>query len=184
MKPLQAAAMGLVIVALNAKVNGYDLLADPLGWLLVLHGVRLLPAEVPRRDTIHAIGIVAALVSVALWFPAFTDALSDTDDSLVWAATLPQIAFVALLCAELAAHAGEAGDAKAARWLRVARTLTIAVGVLPIVVYPIESDLLVPLILVAVVTIVLVIVLLFSYSSRPWALHEEPAGNGDRGRSS
>ncbi len=181
-----------MIIALGAKVNGYDLLADPLGWLLVLRGVRLLPADVPRRDTIHAIGIVAALVSVALWFPAVNDALSDTDDSLVWAATLPQIAFVALLCAELAVHADAGGDAKAARWLRTARTLTIAVGVLPIVVYPIEPDLLVPLLLVAVITIVLVIVLLFAYSSRPWALPEDgagsaagkAAGNGDRGRSS
>lgn len=170
MKPLQAVAMGLVIVALGAKVNGYDLLADPLGWLLVLHGVRLLPADVPRRETIYAIGIVAALASVALWFPAVTDALSDADDSLVWAATLPQIAFVALLCAELAVHADAGGDRTAARWLRTARTLTIAVGVLPILVYPVERDLLIPLVLVAVITIVLVIVLLFSYSSRPWSL--------------
>lgn len=179
MKPLQAIAMGLVIIALSAKVNGYDLLADPLGWLLVLHGVRLLPADVPRRDTIHAIGIVAALVSVALWFPAVADGLSDTDDSLVWAATLPQIAFVALLCVELSVQADAAGDAKAARWLRTARTLTIAIGVLPIVVYPIEPDLLLPLILVAVITIVLVIVLLFSYSARPWSTAEpEPVTGG------
>ena len=179
MKPLQAVAMGLVIIALVAKVDGYDLLADPLGWLLVLHGVRTLPAGVPRRDTVHAIGVVAALVSVALWFTAVADALSDTDDSLVWAATLPQLAFVALLCVGLSVRADAAGDAKAARWLRTARTLTIAVGVLPIVVYPIESDLLIPLLLVAVITIVLVIVLFFSYSSRPWSTAEpEPLTGG------
>ena len=178
MKPLQAIAMGLVIIALGAKINGYDLLADPLGWLLVLHGVGLLPTDVPRRETIRAIGVVALLVSVALWFPAVTDALSDTDDSLVWASTLPQIAFVALLCVELAVHADEAGDAKAARWLRTARTLTIAVGVLPIVIYPVEPGLLLPLLLVAVITIVLVIVLLFAYSSRPWALPQDQPVTG------
>ena len=36
MKPLQPVAMGLVIVLLGATVNGCDLLADPVGWLLVL----------------------------------------------------------------------------------------------------------------------------------------------------
>jgi len=76
-------------------------------------------------------------------------------------------------------HADRAGDAKAARWLRTARTLSIAIGVLPIVVYPIEPDLLLPLILVALITIVLVIVLLFSYSSRPWSTADpEPVTGG------
>ena len=40
MKPLQSVAMGLVIVVLVARYGEYDALADPLGWLLVLWGVR------------------------------------------------------------------------------------------------------------------------------------------------
>jgi hypothetical protein len=44
--------------------------------------------------------------------------------------------------------------------------------VLPIVVYTVEPSLLLPLLLLATVALVLVIVLLFRYSSRPWALAE------------
>ena len=47
-KPLQAVAMGLVIVLLGATVSGYDLLADPVGWLLVLVGLATLPVPGPR----------------------------------------------------------------------------------------------------------------------------------------
>ena len=44
MKPLQSIAMGLVIIALKAWVNGeYDVLPDPIGWLLVLQGLAALP---------------------------------------------------------------------------------------------------------------------------------------------
>ena len=52
MKPLQSVAMGLVIVALSARVAGHDVLADPAGWLLVALGVARLPAELALRDTL------------------------------------------------------------------------------------------------------------------------------------
>jgi hypothetical protein len=42
-KPLQAAAMGLVIVLLGPTVHAYDLLPDPVGWILVLIGLTALP---------------------------------------------------------------------------------------------------------------------------------------------
>ena len=56
MRPLQSIAMGLVIIALRAEFGGYDALADPLGWLLVLLGVRTLPVEPERRRTLFAAG--------------------------------------------------------------------------------------------------------------------------------
>ena len=36
MKPLQSIAMGLVIMALDAGINGYDVLPDPVGAAVVL----------------------------------------------------------------------------------------------------------------------------------------------------
>ncbi len=36
MRPLGPVARGLLIVVLVARFGGYDALADPLGWLLVL----------------------------------------------------------------------------------------------------------------------------------------------------
>jgi hypothetical protein len=164
--------MGLVIVALSARADGYDLVADPLGWLLVLRGMTQLPRSTPWWDTTTFLAGLALLVSVPLWFPGVVDALADTDDSLTWAANLPQIAFVAALCAALARAATEAGDRSSASWLKTGSTLTVAAGVLPIVVYTVEPSLLLPLLLLATVALVLVIVLLFRYNARPWALPE------------
>ena len=174
MKPLQSIAMGLVIVALSARVRGYDLLADPLGWLLVLAGVARLPDAVARRSSLRGLGVLAAVVSVPLWFPGVVDALADTDDSLVWAANLPQVAFVALLCHTLAATAAAATDTGAARWLAIARTLAIVAGVLPVVVDTVATGWLGPMLLLALVALVFAIGLLFSYAGRPWALAEQP----------
>ena len=168
MKPLQAIGMGLVIVALAAKVDGYDLLADPLGWLLVIRGVSQLPRSLPWRDTVGLLAALALLTSVPLWFPGIVESIADADDSLTWAVDLPQIAFVAVLCAALARAATDAADRTAASWLRTGCTLTIAAGILPIIVYTAEPDLLVPLLVLALVTLVLVIVLLFRYAPRPW----------------
>src|ERR1700754_4329079 len=112
--------MGFVIIALSVRVNGeYDVIADPIGWLLVLQGLGQLPAGLPHRPALRSLGLVALVMSVVLWFPALANGLEDTDESLLWAATLPQLAFVALLCRALAVLADDA----AARWLRTASTL-------------------------------------------------------------
>ena len=172
MKPLQAVAMGLVIVAVSARLGGYDVLADPLGWLLVVRGMTQLPRSLPWWDTTTVLAGLALLASVPLWFAGVVDALADTDDSLTWAVNLPQIAFVATLGAALARTAGDAGDRRSASWLKTGSTLTIAAGVLPIVVYTVEPALLVPLLLLATVALVMVIVLLFRYAGRSWAAPE------------
>ena len=171
MKPLQSIAMGLLIIAALAKVNGYDLLADPLGWLLVLQGLGSLPASLPQRPALRTLGFVALVMSVVLWFPSLSDGLADTDESLLWAANLPQLAFVALLCRALSqAAAAEPGRS---RWLRTASILTIIVALLPVVVFGAEeTSLLVIMVLGASAVLLLVIVLLFRYASRPWALPE------------
>ena len=174
MKPLQSIAMGLVIVALGAKVGGYDLLADPVGWLLVLRGTRRLPRAVQWADGLVLLAWLALAVSVPLWFPSVVETLSDTDDSLLWAVNLPQVAFAAATCTALARTASDAGERSAASWLKTAGTLTLAAGVLPIFVYVADPDLLVPMLLIALVAIVMVIVLLFRYSPRAWALPTEP----------
>ena len=170
MRPLQSIAMGLVIVALSARVHGYDLLADPLGWLLVLAGVGRLVADLPYRGAIRGLAVVAAVVSVPLFFPGVVDALAGADSSLVWAADLPQAAFVALLCHALAGHAGRAGDTGAARWLAIARTLMVVAGLLPVLVDTVATGWAGPMLLLATVALVFSIVLLFQYSGRPWAV--------------
>lgn len=168
MKPLPWIAMGILIVALSAQVNGFDLLADPVGWVLVLYGVDR-HGRHPWRGAVVWLTVLAIVVSCFLWFPGFADALADRDMSLVWAASLPEIALIATLCAGFARLAGEAGDLRARSWLRTATTLAVvaALAPLPVLAAGREIDDVLPL---GLLTIVLVVVLLFRYSSRPWAL--------------
>lgn len=170
MKPLQSIAMGLVIIVIIPRIGGHDALPDPVGWLLILFGIRALPQHLVRREALAALGGLAAAVSVALWFPTVTDALYAADASLGWVANLPQIGFTALLCHVLAHEASQAGDARAARWLLVTRTLVIVVGLLPVVVFGAGMlDLEVTSYVAATASLLLLTWLLFTYASRPWA---------------
>jgi peptidoglycan/LPS O-acetylase OafA/YrhL len=165
-KPLQSVAMGLVVIALSARSRGYDLLPDPIGWLLVLQGLGRLPDTLPHRPGLRTLGFVALVMSVVLWFPGLANGLEDADESLLWAANLPQLAFVAVLCRALA----EPADRAAARWLRTAATLTVVAAVLPVLVLGAGQSSLVPVMVVgSAAVLVLVIVLLFRYAGRRWA---------------
>ncbi len=176
MKPLQSIAMGLVIIALRAWVNGeYDLLPDPIGWLLVLQGLGALPTALPHRPALRTLGLLALVMSVVLWFPSLRDGLERADESLLWAADLPQLGFVGVLCLALsrAASAGPAPDPGAARWLHTAAVLTGVAAVLPVVALGAGVDSLVELMIVGSgLVLLLVIVLMFRYSARPWAATE------------
>ncbi|GAB6984494.1 hypothetical protein [Nocardioides pyridinolyticus] len=168
MKPLPWIAMGLVIVALSAQARGVDLLADPVGWLLVLLGVHRF-GRLPSAVTWLA--LVALVVSGFLWWPGAADALADRDPALVWAASVPELATMAALCAGLARVAGPAGDRRARAWLGTAAVLAVVTALAPLPVLAVERDI-ESVLLLGLVTVVAVIVLLFRYSSRPWAVVE------------
>ncbi|HYF71730.1 MAG TPA: hypothetical protein VD864_02855 [Nocardioides sp.] len=172
MKPLQSIAMGLVIIAVEAWVaGGYDALPDPVGWLLVLLGLSGIPASLAYRPVLRVLGSLALLVSAALWLPSVRDGLERADVSLLWAADLPQLAFVGLLC--LALSRAAAGEPARARWLRTAAALTGVAAVVPVLVLGAGADaLLAAMIVGASLVLLLVIVLFFRYSSRPWARPE------------
>jgi uncharacterized membrane protein HdeD (DUF308 family) len=172
MRPLQSIAMGLVIVALRAPLaGGYDALPDPLGWLLVIVGVRGLPADLSRRGEVLTLAWLATAVSVPLWFPAVTDAAYATHPSLGWALNLPQLGFAALLCHSLATGAVAAEDRKAASWLRTAMAGFVAAAVLPVVVFGAGvGSLELTAYVGATLVLITLIWLLFAYSGRPWAV--------------
>jgi hypothetical protein len=181
MRPLQSIAMGLVIVALRAPLIGeYDALPDPLGWGLVILGVRGLPALLPRRDTVVTLAWLAAVVSVPLWFPGVSDAAFATHASLGWALTLPQLGFAAALCHSLATSAVAAEDHKPASWLRLAMAGFVVAAVLPVIVFgagigslELTAD------VGAALVLLTLICLLFSYSARPWAIDQPVDGPVD-----
>ncbi|MFL6061171.1 MAG: hypothetical protein ACJ72E_08070 [Marmoricola sp.] len=115
MSPLQKIAMGLVIVFVPANFeiahHVYDALPDPLGWLLVLSGMKALRAHLDV-DVAYWLTWVALVISVPLWVPQLTEHLPDIPDhlrtaseqaqatkaaSIAWALALPQSVMSALL---------------------------------------------------------------------------------------
>ncbi len=170
MKPFQSVAAGWVFLLLVAQVGDYDLYADPIGWLLVLLGVRRLPASFPLRDALLWVGWLAAVVSVALWFPQVGGRLADGEPALAWAANLPQFGWLALLCRASAVAAAGAGDVRAATWFRTLLVGAVAVIVLPVLVI---GGGLTSMETVAGAAVLLtpltLIVLLLTYASRPWS---------------
>ena len=108
MTPLQRIAVGLIVVFGSATWPAHphpawqtwDLLADPVGWVLVVLGL------VPLRR-LHAsfrlplgLALLAGAVSVPLWFPQLRMHL---DASGSWVASLPQLACCLFLARAIAA---------------------------------------------------------------------------------
>lgn len=169
MKPLQTIAMGFVVIALYARAGGFDLLADPVGWLLVLGGVRLLPDTVPR-SALTWLGLLALAVSVPIWVPDVASALADVDESLAWAADLPAFGFVALLLHLLSGAASAAGDRTAGRLCALLVTLTGVVAAMPALVFGAGwSGLGSTASTAAELLRLAVVVALFAYAGRTWA---------------
>ncbi|RNM12559.1 hypothetical protein [Nocardioides pocheonensis] len=105
MSPLQRIAMGLVIVFLPANFPHhphpawafYDALPDPVGWLLVVTGVRRLRPHLDV-DVLTWLAWVSFAISVPLWFPQLNHLLvpeynDSIDVSLQWFLSLPQTVF-------------------------------------------------------------------------------------------
>ena len=167
MKPLQSVAMGLVIVVLVARFGGYDALADPVGWVLVIAGVRRLP----QSRSVVTVAVLALMVSVALWFPGVSHRLAGVHPALRWALDLPQLGFAVVLCRLLAELAGEAGDRTAVAWLRTGLVLTLLAALAPVVAFAARADqaALASVYAAAAGVLLLLIVLFFGYSGRAWA---------------
>lgn len=174
MRPLQSIAMGMVVIVLDT-LGGVDALPDPLGWVLVLLGVRRLPRDLRHRGLLLVLAVLAGAVSVPLWLPGVADRLYDAHPSLLWAANLPQLGFAGVLCLALAKQAATAEDTAAAAWARTTLTGVAVVAVLPVLVFGGGiAALEVPAYLGASLVLLLLIWLLFSWSSRPWILGTGP----------
>lgn len=170
MKPLQSVAMGMVVILLVAPAGGFDIFADPIGWVLVLLGLRGLPASIELRGVLLVLGGLALLVSLPLWVPDVVDALDDADESLAWALDLPRFGCFLLLALALLRAAEAAGDRTARTWWGAVVVGLAAVVVLPVLIFGGGLDDLEGLagVLVALVPVVMV-VLLFAHSGRAWA---------------
>jgi hypothetical protein len=157
--PLQGIAMGLVIVLVDASFGGYDGVPDPLGWLLVIWGVRRLRPVVAEARVLLVLAAVSLVVSVVTYPPQVVERL---DESGGWALSLPQLAFSFAL-------AGAVGPVSG--WLekrfRIMRPVFVALAVAPAVVIGGDLDALrSPLALVVAAANVYFVYLLFQASSQ------------------
>lgn len=179
MRPLQPIGLGLVLVLIHA--GPYDLLPDPIGWLMILAGVSTLPPAVERRSLLLGMAGLAGAISVPLWWPAWAESLNNGDPSLWWAINLPQLGFVLLLGLALMQAARQDGDDGGGRWWQLVATLATLTALLPVVVFGGGVEALrVPTYVLAGGTLVTVIALCFAHSGRPWIVTEvEPARPGD-----
>ncbi|MCX6396975.1 MAG: hypothetical protein NTV23_10855 [Propionibacteriales bacterium] len=202
MTPLQKIAMGLVIVFAPGyfEIAGqpYDVLADWLGWLLVLAGVGALSRHL-EVDLVRWLARVALVVSLVFWFPQVTDLLPDVDGpvkgvdpSVQWFISLPQAAFSLLLVQAIgkAAINQVPRDSFVAGRYGVLTWAFIAGIVLPPVAYAVAEDLIRPtLIGIALINLAL-IYQLFRVHRRTWLggpgpleVHPEgPRSGNDEGR--
>lgn len=172
--------MGLVIVLAPGyfEIAGqpYDVLADWLGWLLVLSGMALLREHLDV-DIAYWLAWVAFAVALVFWFPQVTDLLPEVDEpvkgidpSVQWFISLPQAAFSLLLVQAI----GKAGadqqprDTFVAGRFGVLTWAFIATIVVPPVAYAAAEDLIRPtLIGIGLINIVFVYYL-FRVHGRPW----------------
>lgn len=155
--------MGMVIVVVSARFGGYDALADPIGWALVVAGLLPLRTGLPLGGWALALAVVAGLVAVPLWLPVIADQVSPSGQ---WGAGLPQTLCCLVMCIGLAQVADRAGDREAGRFgLLRAAFVVVAAG--PVLVYGGGMDALAaPLAVLAVLTNVAFVYYLFKVSGR------------------
>lgn len=170
MLPLQLVAAGLVVVLFDLNLGDpqIDLVADPLGWGLVYVGVSRLPAAFPRLGALTGVALLAGVVSVLVWLPGLVGSLAG-DGTLLLFLQLPSLAFVALLSVTMAERAAAGGDAPARGGWRLVLYGTAATAVLPTLVYALgEEALVLPVVLLALATMITCVVLCLRHSGRPW----------------
>jgi hypothetical protein len=171
--------MGLFIVFWTApfSIDGYawDGLPDPLGWILVLLGVRALQSHLDV-DLANRTAWIALAASVPQWVPPLFEALLPNDDpvaeaSVRWFFFLPQALFCLLLARTIARAAIEERprDRYVAGRFGVLMWAAGALIALPPIAYGLDDGGLIDATLIGVVLIGLAFVYyLFRVHRRTW----------------
>jgi hypothetical protein len=121
---MQRVAAGLVLVLLDVSVDGWDVLADPVGWALVLAGI--LPVTELLGGRVALTAVLAFVTSLVVYSPAVVRAV---DPAVGWALSLPHLAFLVVLCLALAGRL-----AAYERRFRVSAVVLAVVGIAPVLV--------------------------------------------------
>lgn len=183
LQPLHLVAIGVLLLALEAPTaGGWDLLPDPLGWVVIGVGASRL-APTPLLRPLLALIALAGVVDAALWVPAVLEAVAAGEEALRWTANLPQLGAILLLCQDLAGRARVVGDQAALTWWRLAAGAYGVLILLPVLVFGGDVEALGPVAdtLIALVPLLLV-ALLLTFATRGWAAgfdEARPSGRAD-----
>jgi hypothetical protein len=126
--------LGLVIVMIDPRAWGVDVLADWAGWILILIGSWAMCRHLPSGRLILGSGVVALAVAVATWPTSWALALMEQEDALQWAATLPQLAWLVLFNLALAGLSRRT-DPGASFWWKYLAAMNVGSAILPIAIY-------------------------------------------------
>jgi hypothetical protein len=173
-QPLLLVALAYVPLQVRAEFHGFDALADPVGWLLIAMACGVLPADVPRRRVIVPVALLATVTSIALWPAAWNDRVLDLDPALLWAISLPGLAWSILFCLAIAYVAHR--DLMASLLWKYLAGGFVATAVLPIIVlggevHALEGSYAAVSTLAQLALFVLALV----HAWRPWAMVPAPA---------
>lgn len=175
MTALQTVVMGLVIVFLDVPPDGFDWVADPFGWLLVILGLAALKGAVPNHVGLTITAWVCLAFSIVSWPEGSPATLTPT---IGWLFSIPTLAWCFLIADAVA-------DATGGRLRLVMLTLRNAFAVvtpLPGLVYLAGLDWLsVPAEVLILAANVLLVVALWAASSQP-GLAEEDSGRNRAAR--
>lgn len=136
MDTLRSVALGLLVVFLDVGSNGWDWVADPAGWILVLLGLSPLKEVLPAHTALVVTAWVCLAVSVLTFTPGSVASIAPV---LGWLFSLPTLAFCFLLCDSLG-DAVESRDPSLAVRVRWLRTAFVVVAALPLLVYGFGLD--------------------------------------------
>ena len=130
MHPLRRVFWGFLIVFVDIRLGGFDVIPDVIGWVIVLAGLLAVSAQ-------HAalrIALIAASIALVVGFVTeYVLASPSTADGTVWGVldTVASTVFIFAMCTgmrDLARAAGNeriAAQADVVRWLDVALTVVV-----------------------------------------------------------
>ncbi|TCJ30626.1 hypothetical protein [Nocardioides jejuensis] len=145
-RPMVLIGLGLVIYLLSPGVtsttksgdvtlHGWDYLPDWAGWLLIAIGTWAFARKLPSFRLMLGSALVAMLVSAALWVPAWRDEIRGpgADPALLWAVSLPALAWLVLYCLALAGLSRP--EPGASFWWKYLAGMNAGAALLPVLVY-------------------------------------------------
>lgn len=182
MRPLGLIGYGFLLVAVKVLFGRYDVLADPIGWVLVLLGLRRMAraVDLPAGMALAYLGILSLLCSGPLWWPDTARSLHDGDPAVLWAVGLGELLFQAVLCHALATLAQQAKENTAVIWFRVCEGGLVIGALAPPLYFGAHLSWLNGIGNLGEILQLVVLVLCFVYSGRTWAgAPEKPVPAGD-----